>query len=145
MIRAVPEDRSEEMAKYSLLAGLAALLVVSPVCAQTSLPIESTPAVLNDPVVQNCRMLAAPRFDPKFPGNASLTRVGREAALLNLDVVEAAVAACRIALAKYPSDPKVPIAHDTASGLPLHPGVGHEFPGIQCRCIDDGAGGDGAR
>jgi hypothetical protein len=77
------------------------------------LHVESPPSVLNDPVVKRCRLVAARRTDPNVtPG---FTAVENAAMRLQVEPVLDAFATCRAALAAYPNEPKVIIAHDTAS------------------------------
>jgi TPR repeat protein len=81
--------------------------------AQTPLKVASPPAVLNDPKVQACRMLGAPRVNPKAPRGSPMVEV--QAALLNIDPVIEALSLCRDALALYPTEPSVITAENTAS------------------------------
>jgi hypothetical protein len=70
---------------------------VSPGPAPGGLHVESPPAVLDDPVVKRCRLLAARRTDPNImPG---FTAVENAAMELRLEPVFDAVATCRAALA----------------------------------------------
>jgi TPR repeat protein len=97
-----------------LACGAAAAVTSTPASAQEQgLHVDSPPAVLNDPIVQRCRLLAARRTDPKI--NALTTAVEEAAMRLQLEPVFDGVATCRAALARYPNEPKVIIAHYNAS------------------------------
>ncbi|MFO1184463.1 MAG: hypothetical protein U1E56_06730 [Bauldia sp.] len=76
------------------------------------LPVSSA-AALADPTVMRCRSLAARRMDPAK--DALFTVVENAVALLNLEVVHDAVAVCRAALAAFPAEPRVIVAHANAA------------------------------
>ena len=114
-------DRAAAMKWYAVAAEagdaiskreLARLQAAKPGPAQVALHIDSPPSVLNDPAVKRCRMLAARRMDPSL--DRTLTAVEKAAMALQIEPVLDAVAICRAALAAYPSEPKVIVAHDTA-------------------------------
>jgi hypothetical protein len=86
----------------------------------------SPPSVLNDPVVKQCRLLAARRADPKL--DSVTTAVDRAAELFHVQVVFDAVAKCRAALARYPNEPAAIIAHYNASEALSVLALGLKFP-----------------
>ncbi len=86
----------------------------------------SPPAVLNDPIVKRCRLLAARRVDPTL--DSITAAVDRAMVLFELETVFDAVAACRAALAAYPNEPKVIIAHYNASEDLSVLALGLKFP-----------------
>jgi len=109
-----------------LACGPAIGALIAPASAQEGLHVGSPPAVLNDPVVQRCRLLAARRMDPKVH---PLTTAAEEAAMaFRLPPLFDAVAACRAALAIYPNEPKVIIAHYNASEALSALALGLKFP-----------------
>jgi TPR repeat protein len=95
----------------------AALLIVllqsAAALAQTPLKVASPPAVLNDPKVAACRLVAAPRTDPKVPDGATAVEVA--GAMFKIGPVIEAMSLCREALAQYPTEPSVITAEYTAS------------------------------
>jgi hypothetical protein len=110
---------------------LACSLAVGAACTPASaeeqpLHVNSPPAVLNDPVVQRCRLLAARRVDPKL--DSLTTAVEKAAMMFELEPVFDAVATCRAALARYPNEPKVIIAHYNASDALSTLLLGLKFP-----------------
>jgi hypothetical protein len=98
----------------------------APNSAKEGLQTGSPPSVLNDPVVQRCRMLAARRMDPSL--DSVTTAVDLAASAIQLEPVFDAVATCRAALAVYPTEPKVIIAHYNASEALLVLALGIKFP-----------------
>jgi len=104
---------------------LAAGIVSAPASAQ-GLHAGSSPAALNDPVVQRCRLLAGRRVDPKL--DALSTAVENAAMRLQLEPVFDAIATCRAALARYPNEPKVIVAEATASDALSALMLGLKFP-----------------
>src|SRR5436190_23204779 len=84
-----------------------------PTSPREGLRTRSPPSVLNDPVVQRCRLLAARRTDPKID-NSVTAAVEIAAQLFDLPPIFDAVAACRVALQAYPNEPSVIIPHYTA-------------------------------
>ena len=92
---------------------IAVLLQSAGAFAQTRLKVTSPAAVLNDPKVQACRMLAARRTNPNAPDGATAVEVA--GAQFNLGPVIEAMALCREALALYPTEPSVITAEYTAS------------------------------
>lgn len=108
---------------------IAALAWVTAARAETALKplhVESSPEVLNDPVVKSCRLLAARRMDPKL--DAMTTAVEKASYEFRVEIVFDAVATCRAALARYPSDPKVIIAEYNASEALSVLALGLKFP-----------------
>jgi hypothetical protein len=93
---------------------------------ETGLRVGSPPAVLNDPIVKRCRELAARRVDPQL--NGMTTAVEDAAMRFQLEPVFDAVAACRAALARYPNEPRVIIAHYNASEALSMLALGLNFP-----------------
>jgi TPR repeat protein len=83
--------------------------------------------VLNDPVVQRCRLFAARRADPKID-NSVTAAVEIAAQLFDLPSILDAVAACRIALQAYPNEPSVIIPHYIASEALSALMLGIKFP-----------------
>jgi len=111
----------------TLACELAVLAANTPASAQERPLHPSSPAsVLNDPVVQRCRLLAGRRVDPKL--DSMSTAVERAAAMFELAPVFDAVAACRAALARYPNEPKVIIAESNASDYLSALMLGLKFP-----------------
>jgi TPR repeat protein len=116
-------DRAAAMKWYAVAAEagdaiskreLARLKAAPPAApAQAALHVDSPPAVLDDPVVKRCRLLAARRTDPDVA--PMLTAVEQAAQELRFEPVFDAVATCRAALAAHPNEPKVIIAHYNAS------------------------------
>jgi TPR repeat protein len=82
--------------------------------------------VLDDPVVKRCRLLAARRTDPKI--DPIQTAVENAAFAFRTEIVLDAVAICRAALAAYPNEPKVIIAHYNASEALSMLALGLKFP-----------------
>jgi hypothetical protein len=110
-----------------LACGLAVGAASTPASAEEQpLHVSSPPAVLNDPVVQRCRLLAARRVDPKL--DSLTTEVEQAAMMFQLEPVFDAVATCRAALARYPNEPKVIIAHYNASDALSTLVLGLKFP-----------------
>jgi hypothetical protein len=110
-----------------LACGLAATAAGLPASAQAQgLHVGSSPSVLNDPVVQRCRLLAGRRVDPKL--DAMSTAVENAAMRLQVEPVFDAIAACRAALARYPNEPKVIVAEATASDVLSALLLGFKFP-----------------
>jgi hypothetical protein len=96
----------------ALAYGVSAQAQVGAGPAPEGLHVGSPPAVLDDPVVKRCRLLAARRTDPNaFPDPA----VEKAAMMFQIEPVLDAVAVCRAALAAYPNEPKVIVAHYNAS------------------------------
>jgi hypothetical protein len=118
------------LAPFALAAGV--LILSSAARAQTTLSATSrlhttsAPSVLNDPIVQRCRMLAARRTNPAL--DSLITAVDKAAMELRLPVVFDAVADCRAALVLYPNEPAVIIAHYTASEALSVLALGLKFP-----------------
>jgi hypothetical protein len=103
-----------------------AAVLAQPAPASGGLHVTSPPAVLNDPTVMRCRMLAARRVDPKL--DSISTAVETAAMMFNLGPVFDAVSVCRAALATYPNEPKVIIAHYNASEALSILALGLKFP-----------------
>jgi hypothetical protein len=130
------------IARLAPLMGLASALAWCPaVRGQSALPpaknglhVGSPPAVLNDPIVKACRMLAARRTDPKVTPGASAVEVA--VMQFELEPVFDAVAKCRAALAVYPNEPKVIIAHDNASEALSTMALGLSFPDLEEEAFD---------
>jgi hypothetical protein len=97
-----------------------------PASAEEGLHVGSPPAVLNDPIVQKCRLLAARRTNPNV--NPMSTAVEEASYQFKLEPVFDAVATCRAALARYPNEPKVIIAHYNASDTLSAMVFGLKFP-----------------
>jgi TPR repeat protein len=93
---------------------------------QQGLHVGSPQAVLNDPIVKRCRMLAARRVDPTL--DSLTTAVDQAAVQFNIAPVFEAVAACRAALAAYPNEPKVIVAQYNASEALSVLALGLKFP-----------------
>jgi len=93
---------------------------------QQGLHVGSPQAVLNDPIVTRCRMLAARRLDPTL--DSLTTAVDQAAIQFNIAPVFDAVAACRAALAAYPNEPKVIVAQYNASEALSVLALGLKFP-----------------
>jgi len=90
------------------------------------LHVRSSPEVRNDPAVTNCRQLAARRVDST---QDSVSTVVEKAMFeLRTEVVLDAVARCRVALALYPNEPDVIVAHYNASEALLTILLGMKFP-----------------
>jgi TPR repeat protein len=83
-------------------------------------------AVLDDPIVKQCRMLAARRMDPKL--DSLTTAVEKAAMIFKVQDVFDAVATCRAALARYPNEPKIIIAEYNASETLSVLALGMHFP-----------------
>jgi|SRR5580658_1583344 hypothetical protein len=110
-----------------LACGAAAGAASTPASArERGLHVGSPPSVLNDPIVQHCRQLAARRMDPKL--DALFTAAELAAMAFRLEPVFDAVATCRAALARYPNEPKVIIAHSNASDALSSLMLGPMFP-----------------
>ncbi len=77
------------------------------------LKLESPPAVLNDPKVLACRLLAAPGMDSKLENEMSAVEYA--AARFEVVPVLKAVAACREALLRYPEEPDVVVGEYSAT------------------------------
>ncbi len=116
----LPRSRMRRLAPLVLFAS-ALTLACSPAVQGQSGPapvkeglhVGSPPVVLDDPIVKACRLLAARRTDPKVtPGTSA---VEFAAMMFDLEPVFDAVTKCRAALAAYPNEPKVIIAHYNAS------------------------------
>jgi hypothetical protein len=119
--------------RLSLLVVLASALVWSTALYAQSAPranqglnIESPSVVLNDPTVKRCRLLAGRRTDPQL--DSITTAVDKAAAVFDFKIVHDAVATCRAALATYPTEPKVIIAHSNASDALSVLALGIRFP-----------------
>ena len=113
MRKTMPRLAALALGGAALAYGPSVWAQVPPGSVQEGLHVGSPPSVLDDPVVKRCRLLAARRTDPKItPG---FTAVENAAMELRLEPVFDAVATCRAALAAYPNEPKVIIAHYTAS------------------------------
>ena len=97
--------------------------------AKEGLHVGSPPAVLNDPIVKACRLLAARRTDPKVAPGGSAVEVA--AMMFELEPVFDAVTKCRTALAAYPNEPKVIIAHYNASEALSILVFGLSFPDLE--------------
>ena len=115
----------------ALLAGALAWSMVvgaraGPSSGGDGLHVGSPPAVLDDPVVKRCRVIAARRMDPTL--DPLTTAVDVAARLLELAPVFDAVATCRAALAAYPNEPKVIIAQYNASEALSVLTLGVRFP-----------------
>lgn len=130
------------MGHLAPLVLLASALVWSPAArgqsstapAKEGLHISSPPAVLNDPIVKACRLLAARRTDPKVtPGSSA---VEFAAMMFELEPVFDAVTKCRAALAVYPNEPKVIIAHYNASEALSILAFGLSFPDLEEEAFD---------
>jgi TPR repeat protein len=100
-----------------------------PAPAKEGLHVGSPPAVLNDPIVKACRLLAARRTDPKVAPGGSAVEVA--AMMFELGPVFDAVTKCRGALAAYPDEPKVIIAHYNASEALSMLVFGLSFPDLE--------------
>jgi hypothetical protein len=90
--------------------------------------------VLSDPIVKACRLLAARRTDPKVTPGASAVEVA--ATMFELEPVFDAVTRCRAALAVYPNEPKVIIAHYNASEALTMMAFGLSFPDPEEKAFD---------
>jgi TPR repeat protein len=128
-------DRAAAMKWYAVAADagdaiskreLARLQAAKPGEAQVALHIDSPPTVLNDPAVKRCRMLAARRMDPSI--EPMLTAAEQAAFSLEVEPLLEAVATCRAALAAHPNEPKVIVAHYTASEALSNLALGLNFP-----------------
>jgi len=124
------------MGRLATLVLLAPALAWSPAVQGQSSPapkeglrVGSPPAVLNDPTVKACRLLAARRTDPKVTPGASAVEVA--ATMFELEPVFDAVTRCRAALAVYPNEPKVIIAHYNASEALSTMVFGLSFPDLE--------------
>src|SRR5262245_27082118 len=95
----------------------------------------SPPAVRDDPTVKRCRQLAARRADPTI-GDSITTGVETAAMMFNLEPVFDAVATCRAALARYPSEPDVIIAHYNASEALSALALGLKFPDSEAAAFE---------
>ena len=98
----------------------------APSLAHRALHIGSPPKVLNDPIVKRCRVLAARRMDPSE--NSMTSAVEKATAILDVELVFDAVAACRAALMAYPNEPQVIIAHYNAMEILSAIVLGANFP-----------------
>jgi TPR repeat protein len=108
------------------------LAPAGPVLAQAApappkpLHVRSSAEVRNDPAVANCRQLAARRVDST---QDSVSTVVEKAMFeLRTEVILDAVARCRVALALYPNEPDVIVAHYNASEALLTIMLGMKFP-----------------
>ena len=96
--------------------------------------IGSPPSVLDGPIVKRCRLLAGRRSDPQL--NSVTTAVDKAVDTFNLKIIFDAVATCRAALAAYPTEPKVIIAHYNASESLSALMLGLSFPDSEKQALD---------
>jgi hypothetical protein len=96
---------------------LASVALLAPALAQNAalkpLPVRSSAEVRNDPLVKSCRQLAARRTEDA--SDSITTAVEKAMYEFRMEIVADALARCRLALARYPAEPDVIIAHYTAS------------------------------